>query len=102
MAITTNSRRRHQVFSSTTRGDGRRGDDVTANVRTLRSVPLRLTAPPVEGAANRALVEFLADALDVPKSAVEIVAGARSREKRVRVAGMSAEALRSRLEQLAG
>lgn len=70
--------------------------------RPSGAIVVRLTAPPVEGAANRALVEFLADALDVPKSAVEIVAGTRSREKRVRVAGMSAEALRSRLEQLAG
>lgn len=71
-------------------------------LRPDRAIVVRLTAPPVEGAANRALVEFLAQALDVPKSAVEIVAGARSREKRVHVAGMSAETVRSRLEELAG
>ena len=71
-------------------------------VRPGDVIVVRLTAPPVEGAANRALMEFLADALDVPKSAVEIVSGARSREKRVRVAGMSADALRGRLRGLAG
>jgi uncharacterized protein (TIGR00251 family) len=71
-------------------------------VRPDGSIAVRLTAPPVAGAANRALVEFLADALGVPKSAVEIVAGARSREKRIRVAGLSAKALLARLRERAG
>jgi uncharacterized protein (TIGR00251 family) len=66
------------------------------------TVVIRLTAPPVEGAANRALIEFLARALDVPKSAVTIVVGERGRDKRVQVAGMSAAVLRARLERLAG
>jgi len=58
---------------------------------------VRLTAPPVEGAANRALVKLLAKALGVARSRVEIVGGARSRNKRVRVAGLSAGELRARL-----
>ena len=46
---------------------------------------LRLTAPPVEGRANRALTRYLAKALGVAPSAVEIEAGAAARDKRVRV-----------------
>jgi uncharacterized protein (TIGR00251 family) len=50
---------------------------------------IRLTAPPVEGAANEALIRFLADALSVAKSQVEIVSGHASREKIVRIQGVS-------------
>jgi len=50
---------------------------------------IRLTAPPVEGAANEALVKFLATELGVAKSQVEIVAGHTSREKIVRINGIS-------------
>ncbi len=46
---------------------------------------IRLTAPPVDGAANEALVKFLADTLSIPKSHVEIVSGHTSREKIVRI-----------------
>jgi uncharacterized protein len=49
-----------------------------------------LTAPPVEGRANEALRRLLAEELDVPVSAVQIVGGERSRTKRVSVAGISA------------
>lgn len=50
---------------------------------------VRLNAPPVEGAANKALVELLARELGVAKRAVTVVSGERSRQKRVRVEGMS-------------
>lgn len=53
---------------------------------------IRLQAPPVDGAANEELISVLAKLLDVPKRAVTIVAGERSREKRVRVAGIDAAA----------
>lgn len=46
---------------------------------------VRLAAPPVEGAANEELVRFLARALGVAASAVEITAGHTSKNKRVRV-----------------
>lgn len=46
---------------------------------------VRLTAPPVDGKANAALIEFLADLFQVPKSRVALVSGETSREKRVRV-----------------
>lgn len=50
---------------------------------------IRLTAPPVDGAANEALIRFLADRLDVTKSQVEIVSGHTGREKIIRISGMS-------------
>ena len=50
---------------------------------------IRLTAPPVEGRANEALRRLLAERLNVPVSAVRIVAGETSRTKRVSIAGVS-------------
>jgi uncharacterized protein len=50
---------------------------------------VRLNAPPVDGAANAELIEVLARALGVPRRAVTLVAGERSRQKRVRVAGVT-------------
>lgn len=52
-----------------------------------RGVIVRLRAKPMKGEANEALVRFLAKRLKVAKSCVQIVAGQRSREKRVRVEG---------------
>jgi len=52
---------------------------------------VRLTAPPVKGAANKALVDFLAKQLGVRKNQVEIVSGHTAREKTVRVRGVSVE-----------
>lgn len=46
---------------------------------------IRLTAPPVDGKANQHLIEFLADSFGVPKRDVVLLAGATSREKRVRI-----------------
>lgn len=48
---------------------------------------LRLRAPPVDGKANQALIRFLADALDLPKSAISIVSGHSGRRKVVEIAG---------------
>lgn len=57
------------------------------------ALKLRLQAPPVDGKANACLIAFLADLLDCPKSAVELVSGAASRQKRVRIASPSPAAL---------
>jgi uncharacterized protein len=63
------------------------------------ALKLALTAPPVEGRANQAVIEFFADLFDIPRSSVTIASGETSRNKVVRVAGLS----RQRLEQcLAG
>jgi uncharacterized protein (TIGR00251 family) len=59
---------------------------------------VRLKAPPVEGAANAELVQVLAEALGVPKRQVTIVAGERSRLKRVRVEGITADRAAERLK----
>lgn len=59
---------------------------------------IRLTSPPVEGAANAELLEILADLLDVPKRALTIVSGERSRLKRVRVAGVDAVTVQRKLD----
>ena len=56
----------------------------------------RVTAPAVEGAANNALVRLLADVLDVPRSAVRIVAGGNSRQKLIVVEGVDPEAIVAR------
>ena len=55
------------------------------------AILIRLTAPPVDGAANAELVAILADLLDVPKRSVTIVSGERGRLKRVRVVGIDAK-----------
>ena len=51
---------------------------------------VRLTAPPLDDRANEALLAFLAEILRIPKSAVRILAGARSRTKRVEIRGVTA------------
>ena len=61
------------------------------------ALKLALTAPPVEGRANQACIEFLAEFLKVPRSSITIAAGEASRNKVIRVAGISADELRKRL-----
>lgn len=68
--------------------------------RTAEGVLVRVTAPPVEGAANAAVVELLAKVLDVPKSRLEITAGAGARMKRVAVRGLSQDELEERLGKI--
>ena len=62
---------------------------------------LELTAPPVEGQANEAAVDFLAESLRVPRRSVEIVTGAKSRRKLFRIASSSVQQTIDRLEELA-
>jgi uncharacterized protein (TIGR00251 family) len=61
------------------------------------ALKVALTAPPVEGKANQACIEFLAQFLNVPRASVTIVAGQSSRKKVVRVAGRTAAQLEERL-----
>jgi uncharacterized protein (TIGR00251 family) len=56
-----------------------------------------LTAPPVDGKANTACIEFFANLLKVPRSSVTIASGHGSRNKVIRVAGISSEELRKLL-----
>jgi len=63
------------------------------------TVRIRLTAPPVEGKANEALVEFLSKVLDIPPSRIEIVAGLTGRDKLVSILDMDAEVVHTRILQ---
>lgn len=58
---------------------------------------VRVTAPPVDAAANEAVVRLLADALDCPRSALAIVRGHASRSKVLAISGITAERAAARL-----
>jgi hypothetical protein len=76
-----------QPRASRTELAGRHGD----------ALKVRLAAPPVDGAANDALVRFLSDRLGVPRTAVRLEAGAGGRAKVVTVHGIGPEEARRRL-----
>lgn len=61
------------------------------------ALKVRLKAPPVDGRANEALVEFLAEALDIPAHRITLFAGHTSRSKRVRVAHITAAQVKALL-----
>ncbi len=58
---------------------------------------IKVTAPPVEAAANEALVKLLAQELDCPRNRVELVRGHTSRHKTIKLYGLTAEAVLSKL-----
>jgi len=58
---------------------------------------VKLTAPPVEGKANKALVSFLGKKLGLPKRDIEIVSGEHSREKTLKINGLSIEEVMGKL-----
>lgn len=58
---------------------------------------VRLAAPPVDGAANDALVDFLARALRVPRRAIQILSRERGRLKRLSIDGVTVESVRAAL-----
>jgi hypothetical protein len=89
--------------------DGKRGAALAVRVtpRTSRNeifgvlndgtVKIHLTAPPVEGQANEALLKFLSEVLEVPVSRLDIVAGKTGRNKLVSVLDMDAETVHKRI-----
>ena len=60
---------------------------------------LKIMAPPVDSAANQAIVQFLSEMLDCPKSAVHLLRGATSRHKQILLTGRTAEAVAERLSR---
>lgn len=70
-----------------TRVDGRRG----------AAILIRLAAPPVDGAANDALVAFLSEVLALPRRNIHIVSGEKSRDKRIAADGIGQAAAIARL-----
>src|ERR1700752_2100501 len=67
-----------------------------------QALKVSLTTPPVEGRANEACVEFLAKVLKVARSSVTIASGLTSRNKVIRVAGVSGQYVRDRLQSEVG
>jgi uncharacterized protein (TIGR00251 family) len=63
------------------------------------ALKLALTAPPVEGKANQAVIEFFADLFQIPRSSVTIASGETSRNKVIRIAGVSKAAAEQRLAE---
>ena len=66
------------------------------------ALKLALTAPPVEGRANEACIQFFAEFLNVPRSSVTIAAGESSRQKLIRVAGVRAAQVEDELRAVIG
>jgi uncharacterized protein len=66
------------------------------------ALKLALTAPPVEGRANQACIEFLAEVLNVPRASVTIAAGETSRNKVIRVRALSAAQIQKKLQAALG
>lgn len=89
--------------------DGRRGAALAIRVtpRAKRNqiveilpddtIKIRLTAPPVEGKANEALIAFLAEVLDVPRSHIEIIAGDTGRDKLVTIMDLDSVEAQARI-----
>jgi uncharacterized protein (TIGR00251 family) len=62
------------------------------------ALKLALTAPPVDGKANEACIEFFAKLLNLPRSSVTIAAGRTGRNKVIRVLGLTAQQVRHRID----
>jgi uncharacterized protein len=62
-------------------------------------VTVKVSAPPVEGAANRALIALLAEKLEVPKRSIGIISGQNSRMKLLRVQGLSLQQVKALLSE---
>jgi len=63
------------------------------------ALKLALTAPPIEGRANQAVIEFFAELFQIPRSSVTIASGETSRNKLVRIAGLTKAAVAARLSE---
>jgi uncharacterized protein len=68
-----------------------------AEIMSDGTIKIRLTAAPIEGKANQALVEFLSEVLTVPRNKIDIVAGANSREKLISILDLDAETVQERI-----
>jgi uncharacterized protein (TIGR00251 family) len=89
--------------------DGRKGAALTVRVTPRASkneivdvlndgtVKVHLTAPPIEGKANTALLKFFAEVLDIPVKQIEVVAGASGRDKLISVIDMDAKTLHKKI-----
>ena len=76
------------VFSIRVKPGGKRNEVIGVHDGALK---LSVTAPPVEGKANRAVTKFIAGVLGVAPSRVNIISGESSRTKRVKIEGLTAQ-----------
>ena len=63
------------------------------------TVCIKLTAPPVDGAANAALIKFLSKSLKINKSHIKLISGEKSRDKKVQIDGLELEEICKKLEK---
>jgi uncharacterized protein (TIGR00251 family) len=63
------------------------------------ALKLAINAPPVDGKANQAVIEFFADLFAIPRSSITIASGETSRNKIVRISGLSRGAVEQRLTE---
>jgi uncharacterized protein (TIGR00251 family) len=89
--------------------DGQMGAAITVRVTPRASkneifeilddgtVKIRLTSPPAEGKANQALLEFLSEILEVPKTKIEIVAGETGKDKLVTISDLDSATVQERI-----
>jgi len=68
-----------------------------AGVQEDGTIKIRLTAAPVEGQANKALVEFLAEVLDIAKSKIEIIGGLSGRNKLITILDLDATTVQKKI-----
>lgn len=73
--------------------------DEISEIRVDGTVKIRITAPPIEGKANRALIRFLAELLDIPEGKLEIIAGGGARNKLVLIKDLGTEEVNEKLSQ---
>ncbi|MFC2042952.1 DUF167 domain-containing protein [Chloroflexota bacterium] len=64
------------------------------------TVKVRLTAPPVEGKANKALIKYFSGLFEIPPSQIEILTGFKSRNKRVSIQGMGSVEIYDKLNEI--
>ncbi len=87
LRVRVTPRARQNAITGLTEADGR------------PALAIRLAAPPVDGAANQALVRFLAEALGIPKSSVRIVSGETNRLKTLSLAHVPPEQIAAWIKQ---
>jgi hypothetical protein len=75
----------------------RSSENCVFDIQSDGTVKIKLTAPPVEGKANEALIQLLAGLLEVKKSEIEIKAGHSSRLKIIRITGMAQETVNQKV-----
>ena len=80
----------------------RSGKNEIAEILEDGTIKVRLAAPPVDGKANAALIDFLAKILDVAPSKIDIIAGLTGRDKLVSVLDMDADTASERILKYTG